>query len=228
MVYDFHTHTFLSDGELSPMELIRRAVVRGYKAIAVTDHCGLEDQERIIPVLARECAVASARWDILAIPGVELTHLPPAEIDRAARKAKELGAWIVIVHGETVVEPVETGTNRAALASPSVDILAHPGLLTEEEAQEAAARGVFLELSARRGHSLTNGLVAKRGLALGASLLVDSDAHAPEDLLTVELARAVCLGSGVEESRLRSLLQDNPLDLLRRLGPKAEHRTWLR
>ena len=40
-MYDFHTHTFLSDGVLSPMELIRRAHVRGYRAMAVTDHVGL-------------------------------------------------------------------------------------------------------------------------------------------------------------------------------------------
>ena len=221
MVYDFHTHTFLSDGVLSPMELIRRAVVRGYAAIAVTDHCGLEDQERIIPILVRECAVASAQWDILAIPGVELTHLPPGKVDEAAQRAKELGARVVIVHGETVVEPVEPGTNRAALASPYVDILAHPGLLTEEEAETAAAAGVFLEMSARRGHSLTNGLVARRGLAHHARLLVNSDAHAPEDLLTDTLARAVALGAGLEEGQLSPLLQDNPQQLLRRLPISA-------
>ena len=40
-VYDFHTHTFLSDGVLSPMELIRRAHDKGYAAIAITDHVDL-------------------------------------------------------------------------------------------------------------------------------------------------------------------------------------------
>jgi exodeoxyribonuclease V alpha subunit len=33
VVYDFHTHSILSDGELSPVELIRRAIVNDYKAI---------------------------------------------------------------------------------------------------------------------------------------------------------------------------------------------------
>ncbi|HLE81453.1 MAG TPA: PHP domain-containing protein, partial [Dehalococcoidia bacterium] len=32
-MYDFHTHTFLSDGVLSPIELIRRAHVKGYRVI---------------------------------------------------------------------------------------------------------------------------------------------------------------------------------------------------
>jgi predicted metal-dependent phosphoesterase TrpH len=44
-MYDFHTHTFLSDGVLSPIELIRRALVRGYKAIGVTDHVGVGNLE---------------------------------------------------------------------------------------------------------------------------------------------------------------------------------------
>ncbi|MFY9194440.1 MAG: PHP domain-containing protein, partial [Methanoculleus sp.] len=37
-MYDLHTHTILSDGELLPTELIRRAAVLGYSTIAITDH----------------------------------------------------------------------------------------------------------------------------------------------------------------------------------------------
>ena len=88
-----------------------------------------------------------------------------------AQKAKQLGAWIVVVHGETIVEPVEKGTNLAALNSPDVDILAHPGMLSPEEARLAAANHIFLEISARKGHSLTNGHVAKLGLKAGAKML---------------------------------------------------------
>ena len=217
MIYDFHTHTFLSDGVLSPMELVRRAVFNGYSAIAITDHCGLEDQERIIPLLVKECAIASEHLGVLAIPGVELTHLPPNLINEAAKRAKKMGAQIVIVHGESIVEPVAPGTNRAAIESIHVDVLAHPGLITEEEARLAGNTGTFLELSARRGHSLTNGLVAQRGLSHGARLLVNSDAHAPEDLLTETLARDIVLGSGVMGTGIPALLQDNPRQLVDKL-----------
>jgi histidinol phosphatase-like PHP family hydrolase len=64
-----------------------------------------------------------------------------------------------VVHGETIVEPVLPGTNRAAIAA-GVDILAHPGLITKEEAMLAAQKGVLLEITTRRGHSFTNGHVA--------------------------------------------------------------------
>ncbi|MSQ11945.1 MAG: histidinol phosphate phosphatase domain-containing protein [Dehalococcoidia bacterium] len=216
-MYDFHTHTFFSDGELGPIELIRRALVNGYKAIAVTDHVGIYDQERILPVLVRECEVASREMGIVAIPGVELTHVPPHLIDQAARKAKDLGAQIVIVHGETITEPVAPGTNRAALLSRSVDILAHPGFLSEEDAALAKERGVYVELSGRRGHSLTNGHVARLAIAAGAATLVNSDAHVPGDLLTPLLAAAVARGAGLSDEQALQTLQTNPLALLRKL-----------
>ena len=221
MIYDFHTHTFLSDGVLSPIELIRRAYVRGYGVIAVTDHVGLEEQERVIKTLVGECRRASEEWDILAIPGVEITHVPKNLIAEAAQRAKDLGAQIVVVHGETIVEPVEPGSNLAALKSPFVDILAHPGIITEEEAALAAENEVFLEISSRRGHSLTNGHVAKVGLHGGARLVLDSDAHAPEDLLTSELAVKVARGAGLSGEDASVVLESNPPHLLQRFGLSA-------
>ena len=155
---------------------------------------------------------------ILAIPGVELTHVPPHLIAEAAKKAKGLGAKIVIVHGETLKEPVASGTNLAALNADDVDVLAHPGLLSDEGAELAAQRGVYLELSARHGHSITNGRVAKISSASGAALIVDSDAHVPEDLLTENLARSVAEGSGLEVSDLQTVLEKNPQTLIHRLG----------
>lgn len=130
MIYDFHTHTSLSDGELSPLELIRRAAENGYRGIALTDHVGPGSMERVLREIIEDCRVARNCWDIVAIPGVELTHVPANAIAGAARQAKELGACLVVVHGETIVEPVEKGTNLAAVRSSDVDILAHPGLLT--------------------------------------------------------------------------------------------------
>lgn len=217
MVYDFHTHSTLSDGALSPIELIRRAQVRNYKAIAITDHVGVGYLERIIKEIADDCALARQHWDIIAIPGVELTHLPPAAICEAAKRAKELGAWLVVVHGESIIEPVEKGTNSAALRCPYVDILAHPGLLTLEEAELAAANGIFLEISARKGHSLTNGHVAQLARLTGAKLLLNSDAHNPSDLLSPDLVRRIAQGAGLNEEESVEVLTINACALLEKL-----------
>ncbi len=218
MVYDFHTHTYLSDGSLSPTGLAREAYMRGYKALAITDHVGLGNLEPVLKALVKECKVISDSWDIQAIPGVEITHVPLKAIPEAARQARELGAQIVIVHGETIWEPVEPGTNLAALECPYVDILAHPGLLSETEAKLAAESNIFLELSARKGHSLTNGLVAKRALLAGARLLLNSDAHNLPDLLTKRLAHSIASGAGLEDKEATVVLEKNPLALLDHLN----------
>ncbi len=217
-IYDFHTHTFLSDGVLSPMELIRRAYDKGYRAIAITDHVGLAGQERVIPLLVEECARAMQSWDIIAIPGVEITHVPSGLVAEAAEKAKSLGARLVAVHGETIVEPVEPGTNASAVSAHHVDVLAHPGLISLDEARTAGQQGVFLEVSARRGHSFANGHVVKQSQTAGATLLLDSDAHSPEDLLTTELARQIGKGAGLDGEDLEAVLDTNPKSLLKKLG----------
>ena len=216
-VYDFHTHTFHSDGGLSPVELIRRAVVNGYRVIAVTDHVGLGNCEDVLRQVIRDCAHCERYWDIRAIPGVEITHVPAAGIAEVARLARSAGAQLVAVHGETLVEPVEPGTNLAAVQCRDVDILAHPGLLTTEVVEAAVKNGVYLEVSARKGHCLGNGRTVQLGRQLGAKLLVDSDAHDPGDLLTAEHARAVALGAGLQEKELVEVLERNPQELLNRV-----------
>jgi len=216
MLYDLHTHSFHSDGVLSPLELINRAVNNGYAAIAVTDHVALGSLERMIKEVTQDCLMASRYWNITALPGVELTHLPPQAIREVAESAKKYGARIVVVHGETTVEPVPRGTNRAALDCQFVDILAHPGLITLEEAEQAAASGKFLELSARRGHKNTNKHVAEIAIKAGANLLVDSDAHDEDDLLTPHKVMDILKEAGI--SNLSSqILEQNPLSLIRRV-----------
>jgi len=217
MLYDFHTHTSLSDGALSPMELIRRALVSNYRAVALTDHAATGSLSRLIKEAVEVCALARKYWDILAIPGIELTHIPPQAIAETAKRAKELGAWIVVVHGETPVEPVEVGTNLAALHSPHVDILAHPGLLSLEEAKLAATNGIFLEISSRQGHCLTNGHIASLARQVGAKLLLNSDAHCEQDLLTPSLADAVVHGAGLDDSTCHKILTLNPEELIKNL-----------
>lgn len=218
MLYDFQTQTFLSDGVLSPIELIRRAVVNGYSGLAITDHVGVGGIEPLLERLREDCHIAQEEWGIPVFPGVELTHLPPKLIASAAQRARDAGAVMVLVHGETPVEPVEPGTNRAAVSSPAVDILGHPGLITEEDAQVAAENEVFLEVSARKGHSLANGHIVSMSNAAGARMLIDSDAHAPEDLLTEAMALTVARGSGLNEEATRIVLIDNPRRLIDRLS----------
>jgi putative hydrolase len=221
VIYDFHTHSTLSDGGLSPIEVVRRAKVHGYTALAITDHAGVGSLERFAYELGADCALATERWEIEAFPGVELTHIPASSIDECAKKARAAGAAIVVVHGETVVEPVEPGTNLAALQSDHVDVLGHPGLITLDEAKLAAERGIFLELSARRTHCVANGHVARVAREAGARLILDSDQH-DLDFLTPERQRYVALGAGLTEADLEDVLINNPLALLAQITRRVK------
>ncbi|WP_028586511.1 histidinol phosphate phosphatase domain-containing protein [Desulfocurvus vexinensis] len=198
---DLHTHTTFSDGVLIPAELARRARVAGYAALAMTDHADHSNIEAIVSGVRRVTELYSPYAGIDLFCGVELTHVPPALIASLVARARELGAQLVVVHGETPVEPVERGTNLAAIEA-GADVLAHPGLITPEEAALAAARGVALEITTRKGHSLANGHVAAMARAHGAALVINNDAHEPGDLVSAERRRVVGLGAGLSPEEL--------------------------
>jgi putative hydrolase len=214
---DFHTHTVFSDGELIPMELIRRAAVADHRAIAITDHASFSSIDWIAEQVAKDCTRADA-WGIEAIPGVEITHVPVRYIAESVALARKAGAELVVVHGESPVEPVEHGTNRAAVSNPDVDILAHPGPITEDDAKLAAENGVYLEISCRKGHSLSNGHVAMMAARAGAKLLVNTDAHSPDDLSSMAIATTVAKSAGLDPDQIRAALVSNPESLLSSLG----------
>ncbi|MCL0071577.1 histidinol phosphate phosphatase domain-containing protein [Thermodesulfovibrionales bacterium] len=203
---DLHTHSIFSDGELIPAELVRRAVVKGYEAIAITDHIDQSNIDFIIPRIVKAIAAIRQHVSIEIIPGAEITHVPPVLIPDIVREARQLGARIVVVHGETIVESVAEGTNRAAIEA-GADILAHPGLITNEDLKFAKEKGITLEISGRKGHSLSNGHVAKWAIEMGIPLSLNTDAHSPSDLITMGFARQILLSTRVEMERIDSIFQ---------------------
>lgn len=217
-MYDLHTHSTLSDGEMLPIELVRRASVLGYRTLAITDHVDPGNLSQVISGQAplKELALA---YGVTLLAGVEITHVPPSHIPFLARRAKEEGAEIVVVHGETVVEPVAPGTNLAACTCPDVDLLAHPGLVTGEVAREAAKRGIALEITSRAGHNRTNGHVALEARSAGCILVVDSDAHGPGDLMSADAREAVARGAGLSARDARGALDLNIEKWLFHRGP---------
>lgn len=201
---DLHTHTLLSDGALIPAEQIRRAEVRGYRVLGMADHVDLATMGTIIPQLVAAAKREAGARQMRVLAGAELTHVRPGHIAEGVRQARALGARFVIVHGESIAEPVEPGTNRAAIEA-GADILAHPGLITEADAALAAKRNVMLEVSAKAGHALCNGHVVRMAQATGAQLLFGSDAHAPEQMPTQAYAEAILAGAGLSAGEIAAI-----------------------
>jgi len=216
---DFHTHTIFSDGELLPSELVQRAHQRGCRCLAITDHADSSNLDFVLSRVLRFVDELGTAWGILVIPGVELTHVPPARIGTLVRRARQMGARWVVVHGETLAEPVAPGTNRAALEAQA-DLLAHPGLIDPQDAAMAAAAGVFLEVTTRKGHSLSNGWVLRRAREAGARVILNTDTHGPEDILEAELRARIGLGSGMDQEEL-DRAWGNALEIMGRLGGES-------
>jgi len=213
---DLHMHSILSDGELIPAELVRRAMCRGHEAIAITDHVDMCTVDAVVASVVKAAELSEDY--IRVIPGVEITHVPPRMIGKVAKRARELGAVWIAVHGETVAEPVMKGTNAAAAECPDVDMLAHPGLISGKDMQTAAGNGVVIEITGRGGHNITNGHVASLARTYNAKIVINSDTHSPDNIMDTERARAVALGAGLSEEEARAALETNPKNILKRLG----------
>lgn len=212
---DLHIHSIFSDGELIPSEVVSRAKKHGYRALALTDHVDTSNIEFVIPNMVKVSRDLTKGTGITVLPGVEITHVPPILIQDLVKEARNLGASIVVVHGETIVEPVPSGTNREGIMA-GADILAHPGLITEDDAALAAEHDVLLEITSRRGHSLSNGHVVKMATIQEAGLIFNTDAHSPEDFVTIQEARDILIGAGCNDAMVEAVFKNSEKLLVKR------------
>jgi len=217
---DLHTHSLFSDGELLPSELVYRAKVKGYTAIAITDHGDASTFDFSIPRIKRVAEILSRCYGIKVLPGIELTYVPPKLLRETVKKCRKLGAKVVVIHGESPVEPVPEGTNRAGILS-GADILAHPGHITESDAKLAAQKGVCLEITTRKGHNKTNRHVAALAKRFGAKLVLDTDTHTPENLLDKGKIRKVLAMSGLSLKDYNRMQDNSKRIIEKNKSPKS-------
>ena len=214
-MYDLHTHTTFSDGVLIPAESARRAVMDGYAGMAFTDHADESNYAHILENQLRfKEQFNSMNENFKVIVGLELTHVRPAFIGELTKKARAAGADLIVVHGETITEPVEEGTNLAAVEA-GVDILAHPGLIEDNVIQVGIDKGVYFEVTTRKGHSITNGHVVKRVLELGGQLVINNDYHTPGDRVSADMAIKILAGAGLNELQIEKVFNNNKKIFLR-------------
>jgi len=216
-MYNLHAHSLLSDGVLLPSEVAVRYAAAGYKVIAITDHVDYSN----IELTVKSIVEFSCRWPktekIKVLAGIELTHLPLEQFAPLAKYARKQGVKVIIGHGETLVEPVIKGTNRAALEA-DIDILAHPGLISDEDVKLAKKRGIFLEITSRKGHSDTNAHVVECALRVDAKLILSNDSHEPKDIIRPEELNHVGLSAGLIPEQINKVYEEVEKFILRKEG----------
>jgi len=193
---NLHSHSLLSDGCLLPSELAVRYAAAGYKILAITDHVDTSNIESTVRSIITFCRKWPHNAPIKVLPGVELTHLPLEQFKPLARYSRKSGIKIIVAHGQTPVEPVISGTNQAALEA-DIDILAHPGEISDSDARIARRRKIFLEVTSRQGHSRANRFVAQQALKFGCQIILNHDSHDVQDIITPGQSKQVAIRAGL-------------------------------
>ncbi|MFW5780667.1 MAG: CehA/McbA family metallohydrolase [Bacillota bacterium] len=118
-LFELHCHTDHSDGEMSPQELVERAVKRGYYGIAITDHNTISAVDEVIK--------EGKKRGLKVIPGIEWTtffghivalgkpsdidwrDIRPDNIDAVIKKAYKQGLILTLAHPKRYGTPICTG-----------------------------------------------------------------------------------------------------------------------
>jgi len=206
-MYNLHTHSLLSDGCLLPSEVCVRYAAAGYKAIAITDHADYSNIDQVTSAILKFTSRWPEDFPLKVFPGVELTHLPLEQFKPLVKYCRQKGMKVIIAHGQTPAEPVLLGTNAAALEA-GVDILAHPGRISDADVRLARNKGIFLEITSRGGHNATNAYVVKKALKFGAKLVLSHDSHCPEDIISPEKLRKTGIKAGLSASQIAVIYKD--------------------
>ena len=179
----------------------------GYRVIAITDHVDYSNIEFMVRSVLEFCRHWPKNAGIRVLPGVELTHLPLEQFKPLTKYCRSKGIKVIVGHGETTTEPVIKGTNRACIEA-GVDILAHPGMISDEDAKLAHEKNVLLEITSRHGHCTTNSHVMEQALKFGAKLILNNDSHSPEDIIKPQALMAEGLSLGLTQKEIANIDQN--------------------
>jgi DNA polymerase (family 10) len=200
---DLHTHTEWSDGGNSIVEMATAAADRGYDYYAVTDHAtgpgmvggvGLTDADLREQAAAVEAARGEIDADLVLLHGVETNIDADGDLSTGEDLLAELDVVVASPHAALGQDrAVATDRLVRAVEHPSVDVLGHPtgrriaereGLPPDIERVAAAAAdaGTALEINADPGRLDLSGELARVAIDAGATIVVDTDAHAPDAL----------------------------------------------
>lgn len=218
-MYNLHCHSLLSDGCLLPTEVAMRYSSAGFKVIAITDHVDYSNIKTVISAILNFTRHWPKNSPIQVLPGIELTHLPLQQFKPLACYARKKGIKVIVAHGESPAEPVIMDTNHMALLA-DIDILAHPGNISESDVKLARDKGVFLEITTRRGHRAGNYHVAHLAMRYGAKLILGTDSHAPEDIISYGQMRRNAVKNGITSQQIEIITRDVK-EFLRGKGAKC-------
>jgi DNA polymerase (family 10) len=198
---ELHCHSTWSDGILSIKEMAEVAIAKGYKILAITDHSfslGIAGGLNVEELLSQREEIDAVQKElgnhIHLLQGSEIEIHADGSLDFPDEVLARLDIVIASLH-VSLRQPRKQVTERllSAIRNPHVDIIAHPTgrLLPNREGADldmdavlttAAEYGIALEINAHPARLDLEDIYARRAIAMGIPLSINTDAHSPDDL----------------------------------------------
>jgi histidinol phosphatase-like PHP family hydrolase len=226
----FHWHTSDSDGKASLEVMARACRQRGVSWAMVTDHSrGLE----VASGLDREGVRLQRRrvdaWnhrhgeDLRLFQGLEVEVLEDGTLDVPAGERFEVDSIVAAIHRRFDPDRDQTERLLRAVATPGVDVLAHPrgrhfhhrpGLKARWEKVFSACRehDVVVEINGFPRRQDLDWELAGLAVECGCEILLASDAHAPRHLEFDAYACAIAARAAVPAERLVNRFQPEQVE----------------
>jgi DNA polymerase (family 10) len=197
---DLHMHTEYSDGRDSVEAMVQAAAALGYEYIAITDHSPHAMSSRSLTTdsvkrQAEEIATVREQFPAIAVlHGCEVDILLDGRLDFSDRILERFDIVLASLHERGGQSPDQLMRRyTAAMNHPLVTIITHPTnrLLPHRPGYELDYEKLFatavetrtvLEIDGAPGHLDLDGALARRAVAAGATVAVDSDCHRAEML----------------------------------------------
>ncbi len=226
---DLHTHTNWTDGRDDLAAMARRAKEKGYAYLAVTDHSpglGLTmglDSDRITARIAEAAKLNAELAPFRILVGTEVDIRANGTLDYPDEILKRFDIVSASVHSAFGQER-EVMTKRIidAMRNPYVTAFSHPtGRLLERrdpyavdlEAAIATSRetGTWIEVNGGPERLDLPDIRVRKALEAGITLVLNSDAHAVEELDWMEYAVSVARRGWATKASVANAL---PLDAM--------------
>jgi DNA polymerase (family 10) len=197
---DLHLHTDYSDGRDSIAAMVAAGARLGYEYIAITDHSPRSAASRRLSAdsvrrQADEIAELRDRYPQMAIlHGCEVDILAGGRLDFADRILERFDIVLASLHDPLGHAPQQLLDRYLVAAKhPLVSVITHPTnrlvpgrpgyALDYDRLFEAAVEtGTALEIDGAPSHLDLDGALARRAMAAGATVAIDSDSHRADHL----------------------------------------------
>ncbi|MEM8534057.1 MAG: DNA polymerase/3'-5' exonuclease PolX [Chloroflexota bacterium] len=206
---DLHMHSTWSDGKASIREMAETAKGLGHHFIVITDHSaylgitnGLDTarlRQQALEIAEINAELEARGESFRVLRGIEVDITPDGALALPDKVLADLDVVVASPHAN-LRQPPEKATERLlrAIRNPHVDIIGHPTgrLIGEREGADidinvigraAADTGTFLEVNSGPDRLDLDALSVHHVLDLGATIVVNSDAHHPDHLQWIRL-----------------------------------------